>query len=158
MTDLCAAFEAAGCRNVRSYIQSGNVVFDAPDASLLPALRDAVTGLTSLSGNVFFRTTEELRAAIEQHPFGDRTANRKLKLYVVFLATAPRPISLPFVDEKEKLELVGLREREAYVVSAPKPSRMYGFPSIFIEKHLGVPCTVRSWNTVTKLVALTSKP
>jgi uncharacterized protein (DUF1697 family) len=158
MTDLCAAFEAAGCSNVRSYIQSGNVLFDAPDASLLPALRDVVTELTGASNNVFFRTTDELSAAAEQHPFGDRIADRRLKLFVAFLDATPRSLSLPIVDDKEKLELIGLRKWEAYVVSAPKPSRMYGFPSIFIEKHLGVACTVRSWSTVVKLVALASEP
>jgi uncharacterized protein (DUF1697 family) len=157
MTDLCAAFEAAGCANVRSYIQSGNVLFDAPDETVLSALRDAITALTSLTGNVFFRTLDDLNAIVEHHFFGDQIADRRLKLYVVFLAEQPAPLALPVVDAKERLELIAVRGREAYVVSRPKPNRMYGFPNAFVERHLGVAATSRNWNTVAKLVAMAQR-
>jgi hypothetical protein len=61
------------------------------------------------------------------------------------------------VDEKEALDLIAVDGGEAYVVSRPRLSRMYGFPNAFVEKHLGVAATSRNWNTVTKLVAFAQR-
>jgi uncharacterized protein (DUF1697 family) len=155
MTDLRAALEAAGCTNVRSYIGSGNVLFDADDQTTLLGMQEAVHALTGTRDNVFLRSPADLSAIVGGHPFGDLTADRQVKLYVVFLAAPPAQIpALPAIDERERLELTAVQGLEAYLVSRRKPSGMYGFPTLFLERELGVSTTARSWGTVTRLHSL----
>ena len=154
MTDLRAAFEAAGCEDMRSYIQSGNIVFEASDSQTLEHVRGQVNALIGGPAHVLFRTLQELDAIVATRPLDAFTADPKLKLYVAFLTEAPsRPVALPVVDTKELLEIIAVQGKEAYLVSRRKPNGMYGFPNNLVEKVLGVPATTRNWNTVTKLLA-----
>ena len=158
MNDLRPVFEAAGCRNVATYIQSGNVVFDADDEATLPSTVQAVSTHIGAPAQIMFRSLPQLEAIVVAQPFEPYLTDRTLKLYVVFLASAPPATpALPIVDAKEALELIAVRSHEAYVVSRPKPTRMYGFPNNFVEAHLGVAATSRNWSTVTKLLVFASR-
>jgi uncharacterized protein (DUF1697 family) len=158
MPDLCAAFEGAGCRNVSSYIQSGNVLFETATrdaAALFAKVRARVRALSGAEPSIVFRTMSELDAAARAAPFGALADDKTIKLYVVFLAErAKRKPTLPIIDQKERLELVGVRGAHAYVVSRRKPNTMmYGFPNSFVENALGVAATSRNWSTVSKILA-----
>ena len=77
---------------------------------------------------------------------------------MVFLSQAPRPrLRLPLVVPKEALEVVGIADRDLFVVSRRKKNGSFGFPNAFIEKELGVSATTRNWTTVTKVAALVSQ-
>jgi uncharacterized protein (DUF1697 family) len=157
MADLCEAFAAAGCRNVSSYIQSGNVLFETAVRDRETLFRTITARVRALAGGepaIVFRTIRELDAAARAAPFGTLLDDRTIKLYVVFLGERPRRIpTLPIVDTKERLEFAGVNGRHAYVVSRRKPTGMYGFPNSFIEHALGVAATSRNWSTVTKILA-----
>jgi uncharacterized protein (DUF1697 family) len=156
MTDLKAAFERAGCREVRTFIASGNVLFEAP--SRLPAALRARIGteLTTLLGTppgICYRTLQEIDALIESGPFRDLAADRSLKLYVAFMDREPEPHPrLPIVDAKELVEITAIRAADLLLVSRRKPNGMYGFPNACVES-LGVMATSRNWNTVIRVAA-----
>ncbi len=154
MTDVRDAFTAAGCGNVRTYIQSGNVLFDTPadraDA-LYAKVRTAMRRLIGAEPAICFRTLREIDRIIAADPFGELTVDRRLKLYVAFCETPMRRrLSLPLFFEKELMELTGVRGREMFLVSRRKPSGMYGFPNACVESF-GVTATTRNWSTVTKI-------
>ena len=157
MADLRAAFARAGAAAVRTYIQSGNVLFDAPAAeipALLPRLRGAVSRLAGGPTTVVFRTLREVAALVRAAPFRDFEDEPELKLYVAFLAARPRhapdlPLHLPF----DGLEAIALRRDDVFLISRRVRGR-FGFPNNFVEKAFGVPATTRNWTTVTKLVEL----
>ena len=156
MSDLQDAFARAGCRNVRTYIQSGNVLFHVP-ARERPAVLGAIPSkLRHLldKPDVVFRTAREIEHLVERAPFKDVEHEPGVKLYVTFLARKPRvtPI-LPLVSSKEALEVIAIRERDVFIVSRPKPSGFFGFPNAFIEA-LDVLATTRNWTTVTKIAGL----
>ena len=159
MADLRAAFERAGCQAVRTYIQSGNVLFDAPAAelpTLLPRLRGAVSRLAGGPTTVVFRTLRELASLIRVSPFREYEDEADVKLYVAFLAGRPRRTpALPMHLPTDGLEALALRRHDVLLVSRRVRGR-FGFPNSFVEKEFGVPATTRNWNTVTKLVALGS--
>ena len=157
MVDVQAAFTSAGCRNVSTYIASGNVIFDAPASGA--ALRRRIgRGMRALLGAepvIVYRTGEELQKLVDAAPFGALAGDRTIKLYVAFLVEKPRgrtafPRNLP----KEGLEAIGMNDGDALIVSRRKPNGMYGFPANWIEKDLGVVATARNWSTVTKLAEL----
>jgi uncharacterized protein (DUF1697 family) len=161
MTDLSAAFTAAGCRDVRTHIASGNVVFEAR-AENAPAvfkrIQKKLRDVLGVEPVVMFRTARELARAVDSAPFKSWTPDPKVKLYVVFLAGKPekRP-RFPLVSTKEALEAIAMKNLEVFVVSRLKPNAFFGFPNNFIEKELGVMATSRNWSTITRIVESAGK-
>jgi len=158
MTDLRAVFAAAGCRNVTTYIQSGNVLFDSPErgmAAILRKLRGRLRELLGDEPDVLLRTVGEIDALVAGAPFRKVRAGAAVKHYVVFLSQPPQhPPRLPFAVPKEALEVLGIAGRDVFVVSRRKKNGSFGFPNACIEKMLGVSATSRNWTTVTKIAAL----
>jgi uncharacterized protein (DUF1697 family) len=161
MTDVVTVFETAGCRAVRSVGHAGNLVWRQGARSV--SIRKAHQLLVRLLGktaDIMTRTAAEIAAIVASDPFGAVKADATVKRYVVFLAQKPKRVPpLPLRLDKEALELIAVRHREAYVVSRRIPGRdMYGFPNQFVEKTLGVAATSRNWSTVTKVAALLAGP
>lgn len=158
MADAREAFEAAGCRNVRSVIQSGNVIFDCSRREVASIIREAKKRLADVRAGepeILHRSVEELEEVVRRAPFTIRDAGPAVKLYVAFLTRAPRvrpqfPVSLP----KEALQAVAMTERQVFIVSRPKKNGFFGFPNNFIEDALGVPATTRNWSTITRILEL----
>jgi uncharacterized protein (DUF1697 family) len=158
MVDVQAAFTAAGCANVSTYIASGNVMFDASgqDADALRSRIDSrMRALLGAEPVIVYRTLNDLNAIVRAAPFRALTKDPLIKLYVAFLAGKPRtkprfPLALP----KEALEAIGTKNGDVLIVSHRKANGLYGFPANWIEKELGVAATARNWSTVTKIVDL----
>src|ERR1700694_5095327 len=91
MTDLRDIFLAAGCRNVRTFIQSGNVIFDAPvkRAAALQKVRVALPVVLGVEPEILFRTLRAIEALVARPPFKGVQAGPRVKLYVAFLSRAP---------------------------------------------------------------------
>ena len=154
--ELKAAFTAAGCQNVETYIQSGNVIYCAP-ASGQPALAQKISNeLRPLVGGepvVIFRTLHHLETLVREDPFEEIDRNQDVKLYVALLASLPSPMpSLPIDDRKEALLVFARKGNDLFIVSGKKPNGFYGFPNNFVEKEFRVRATSRNWNTITKIV------
>lgn len=155
---LREAFARAGGAHVRTFIASGNVLFEAaPDRvdAIVARARRRLKTVLGTEPVVMVRSASEIAALLRRGPFAGVDAPKALKRYILFLADVPalRP-RLPLTQPKEELDLVHVMARDCWVVSRRKPSGMYGFPSLFVEAALGVPSTARSWSTVTKLAAL----
>lgn len=156
MEALREHFGMPGIRNVATYIQSGNVLFDAKEADEAKLQKKIVTQLEKKLGykvTVVLRKLSEIKEVIENNPFDKAKTEGKKGLYVTFLSEAPRPelrtVLEPFTNDKEYMQLVN---REVYVYSDN-----YGetkFSNTFIEKKLGVSATTRNWATVNKILGL----
>jgi uncharacterized protein (DUF1697 family) len=157
MSDVRNSFSAAGALNVRSYIQSGNVIFDSQPSRFSSVLKRIQANLRTLLGaepQLLIRTLDELDSIVRAAPFTAFERESKIKLYVVFLSEKPTSLpKLPLTSVKEALEAIAIKDFDAFIVSRQKPNGFFGFPNNFIEKELGVSATSRNWSTVTKLVA-----
>ena len=158
MEDLSRVFARSGFKNVRTFIQSGNVIFDAaennPDVlakkiekKLLKSLGHEVT--------VIVRTIAELEDILKRNPFKKIKPGADVVVFVTFLSAEPnsRP-KLPLISATENLEVFAIKDRAAFILARRKKNGRGGFPNSFIEKQLGVPATTRNWTTVRKIVAL----
>ena len=154
MTDLQKAFTAAGAKNVGTVIASGNVVFEAPGA-LGPLRERVVKNVRPLLGadpEIAFRTLPYLERMIAAAPFGALANDRTLKLYVLFLLREPKRLpAFPMTIPKEVIDVTGMYERDALVVSRRRPNGLYGFPGLWTEKELGVASTGRNWSTLLRI-------
>jgi uncharacterized protein (DUF1697 family) len=91
MSDLRDAFAAAGCKGVRTYIQSGNVIFDSwagDQAAILQRVRVKLRNLFGTEPDILFRTVREIESIVRRTPFKDFAAEPDIKLYVAFLSLA----------------------------------------------------------------------
>jgi uncharacterized protein (DUF1697 family) len=156
MDALKASFDAAGCASVRTYIQSGNVLFECSETRATTVFRKIQAQLRLLVGGeptILYRTIEELERLVRAKPFKALGSASDTKRYVTFLSGPPekRP-RFPLVSAKEALEAVAMKNLDVFVVSGRKKNGFYGFPNNFIEKELGVLGTTRNWSTVMKIV------
>ena len=156
MTDLKESFVAAGCKNVRTYIQSGNVVFECPEEQASKVFKKTAVHVRKLIGaepEILFRTLGDLQDIVNAAPFKDLETERLIKLYVVFLSETPKAKpKLPLAFDKEALQVTSMGNLEVFVVSRRKPNGFFGFPNAFVEKEFGVSATSRNWSTVTKII------
>jgi uncharacterized protein (DUF1697 family) len=154
LRDLC---ESLGWRDVRTHIQSGNVVFktQARDlARLAGRLEGAIEQRFGFRPAVMLRSAGELRSVVARNPFGGRQGVDGAKLAVTFLSSAPGADARDCVARmKTDPEEVRLDGREMYV-HFPNGQGRANLTFGAIEKALKVAGTIRNWNTVTKLVAM----
>lgn len=160
MQDLQAMFLSLGFGNVRTYIQSGNVVFESGESSgdgLVPMIEERIRETFGFEVPVIIRTMEELESAIQANPFKLEEQEDYKRLYVSFLDQAPAAGSLeklePYEDGADKLRVVGKELYTLYEVSVSQ-SPLF---KLSLDKLLGVQLTARNWNTVNKLAALCRK-
>jgi uncharacterized protein (DUF1697 family) len=158
MSDLRDAFAAAGCQGVRTYIQSGNVIFASPaenPAGLFDEIRVKLRELLGQEPGVLFRAAQEIERLVAADPFQAYDGEADAKRNVAFLAQKPRrKPRLPLLSAEEALEAFALKNLEVFIVSRRKKNGFYGFPNSFLEKELGVSATSRNWTTLTKMAAL----
>ena len=151
MADLRRVFEDAGCREVRTYINSGNVVFtkQAKDRKRLArTLERSVEAELGVAPAVILRTPAELRRILEAHPFGDDTS----KTHVSFLAAKP-PAQAVAEAKKADVAPDRLEVRGAEVfLHLPNGRQGMRIKSSLLAP-LGV-ATDRTWRTVEKLAEL----
>jgi uncharacterized protein (DUF1697 family) len=153
MADLCLLYEELSFRNITSYIQSGNVIFDAKsDEKLALKIENKIAKKFKLNITVVIRNMEQIRKVIEENPFSDNENPRNR--YVLFLNQKPDE------EKKEKLSDINfepekyfITNNEIYVYCA----NGYGkakLTSNFFESKLNIRATARSWRTVNELYKL----
>jgi uncharacterized protein (DUF1697 family) len=159
MSDLSAAFVALGHSRVATYIQSGNVVFDAQAAR--PArLRATIEGaLHERFGwpiTVLVRSPVELAEVLAANPYPGRGAD-PARIYVTFLTEPPaRPVPAPGTldEEPDEFAVVGT----TVYLHCPEGYGRTRLSNALWEKTLGVAATTRNLRTVTKLSQLAARP
>ena len=148
MDALRRVFEAAGLKNVRTFQQAGNVVFETAAKNPPKLLCKSLN--TDLKAIIF--TVDELKKIAKRNPFKDIEPG-DVMLCVVFLFDKPAQTpKLPLKSTTENLELIAVKDRAAFVVARRKKSGWFGFPNNFVEKQLGVTATTRQWSTIKKLI------
>jgi len=156
MKALTEMFIKAGGDNVQTYIQSGNVIFDAaPDVSArLPGL--IATEIADSFGyrtSLVLRTSLQLRDVILHNPFLAIGAAQET-LHVLFLADLPNPSQIADLDpDRSPLDSFIVRGREVYL-HLPQGMARTKLTNPYFDSKLATISTGRNWRTVTKLLEL----
>ena len=156
MKDLVAMFGALGCTDVRTYIQSGNVVFRAPAklVARVPTLLAAeIAKRVGIAVPVVLRTADELRAVSENNPFLAAGAD-PAKLHVVFLAERPAQAkAAALAPDRSPGDTFACAGREIYL-HCPNGLGRSKLTNDWFDRALATTSTMRNWNTVLRLLAL----
>lgn len=156
MRDLESLFTAAGCRSVATYIQSGNVVFEASPAlaKRVPALiESAISDRFEFQAPVVTRTGQELRAIVRGNPFLKRGAGIET-LHVAFLWERPAAGDVKALDpDRSPPDAFVVRGREIYL-HCPNGYGRSKLTNAYFDSKLGTTSTVRNWKTLLALLDL----
>lgn len=157
MVHLKACYESLGFINVRTYIQSGNVIFEIDESDpskLVNLIENKIEETFGFSVPVLIRTESEFQRILENNPFCRERKEDTTKLHVTFLSEPPSDFSLEplekFREESEELVLVG---NEIYLF-VPKGLGRTKLNNSVLEKKYKILTTTRNWKTVNKLYEL----
>jgi uncharacterized protein (DUF1697 family) len=157
MADLKACFEEMGFANVRTYIQSGNVLLESAENDKAAFTTKVEVGLSkrfNFVAKVVVISQKELAGVVKSAPEGFGGDDKKFRYDVIFLKEPLTP--------KEAMQSVKIREGVDTAHAGKQAlyfSRLISRASqSYLTKIIGMPVyqnmTIRNWNTTTKLLAL----
>ena len=154
MPALREALTSAGFEDVRTYVQSGNIVLssDASPAALVADTERLLAERFGLGVAVIARTRDELAEVVRRNPLREVAVNPK-RYQVSFLSAEPDPDVIDqcaaLAAPQERVVAIG-REIYAWHPDGVARSRLWGR---LAGGGLGVTGTARNWTTVTTLLA-----
>ena len=156
MKDLTRIVEDVGCRDVSTYIQSGNVLFSASPAFAKRAprlIQAAIVRQLGIEIPVVVRSAAELEQVLRNNPFLGKTRETHC-LYVAFLTTTPTRTQIAALDTQlsapDRFTVVG----DTVFLSLQNGVARTKLTNNYFDAKLTTTSTVRNWNTVQKLFEL----
>ena len=154
MKDLASIFREVGCTDVRTYIQSGNVIYRAAPSiavRLADLISDAIAERFEIRIPVVVRTAHELERVVEGNPFLQATSSTRA-LHVGFLLDRPDSEAVQALDPDrsppDEFAVVG---SEVYL-RCPNGIGRSKLTSQYFDSRLRTTITVRNWRTVVTLL------
>jgi Uncharacterized protein conserved in bacteria len=163
MTELKKVFESMGLFDVKTYIQSGNVLFNSSETEdiLKEKIESEIEKVFRISLTVVLRTASELEGIINNCPFSEEqikdieSQSDTECLYVALLTNSPLQENIEklnsYKSENDEYSVIG---KNVYLLF--KNSIRNSKLANNLHK-LDVPTTVRNWKTINKLVALSKE-
>jgi uncharacterized protein (DUF1697 family) len=154
MEQLRASFEELGFEQVKTYIQSGNVVFKTRKTStsvLSKSIEKQILSDFGFAVSVISRSSGEIAKAIEANPFVKERGIATEQLHVMFLSAAPDPSALQKLAELTAApdQFCCLdREIYFYLPNGVSGSVLMKSP---VDRVLAVATTTRNWKTVNSI-------
>jgi uncharacterized protein (DUF1697 family) len=153
MKKLAGLLQDMGHKNVRTYIQSGNVIFETGKNQRQQIAKQIGAKILEVHGfepKVLLLSVPEFRNAVANNPY--ETENGKA-LHFFFLESEPENPDLDGLTAiKSGSEEFSLRQNVFYLYAPDGIGRSK--LAAKAEKNLGVPVTARNWNTVSKIQKL----
>jgi uncharacterized protein (DUF1697 family) len=160
MKVLSEVFVAAGCSDVRTYIQSGNVVFRASPtlaAKLSSVLPRAIAKAAGFDVPVVIRSADELRAAVKNNPYLKRGTAAEL-CHLMFLTDAPEPARVKKLDAtRSSPDEFAVLGRDVFM-KLPNGVARSKLTNAYFDSALATVSTLRNWRTVLTLLEMAEAP
>ena len=156
MERLVSLFTKAGCKDVKTFIQSGNVIFNSE-----PALADQISSIITESIleefgftiPVVTRTADELVSIVRLNPFLPDEQSSKF-LHVIFLADQPDASLIAALDpDRSPPDEFHVNNREIYL-NCPNGMAHTKLTNAYFDSKLSTVSTARNWRTTLKLLKL----
>jgi uncharacterized protein (DUF1697 family) len=158
MADLRAMFATMGYTSAQTYIQSGNVVFQAAEEEqpLRQRIERQIEATFGFPVAVALRASDEMALLAARSPYPPDALAEDESLYVALLTETPSPAGaerlLASETTPDEFRLIG---REVYLLYR-RTMRDTRLTNTLLEKRLGVAATSRNWRTITTLAAMSA--
>jgi len=154
MEKLRASCQELGFQQVKTYIQSGNVILQAAKlspAALSKKVEERIASDFGFSVDVMSRNREEMNKIIQGNPLLKEEGIDRTKLHVTFLSDVPTAAALKKLQEltmpPDRACCLG-KEIYFYFPNGVSGSSLWKHP---LDRVLSVTGTMRNWNTVNNL-------
>lgn len=155
MDKLREMFESLGFRNVRTILNSGNVLFETQDKNpsiLTKRLDETLRKTFGFEIPVMLRTDIQVLSLVNSRPFKNVKITPDTRLYVTFLSEAHKlKIKIPYVSPEKDFKILQAKDGAvcSSLILSPRMSTvdLMGF----VEKEFGDKITTRNWNTIKKI-------
>jgi uncharacterized protein (DUF1697 family) len=156
MKDLAEMFLKAGCTDARTFIQSGNVLFNAP-AKVAMQIAGVLPGqIEKRFGHrppIVIRTAEQLAVVAASNPFLQAGAEEDM-VHVLFLADTPDAVRVKELDgARSTPDAFSVRGAEVYL-HLPNGAARTKLTNAYFDSQLATVSTGRNWRTVTALLKM----
>jgi uncharacterized protein (DUF1697 family) len=157
METLKESFKKLGFRNVTTYVQSGNIIFNGEEqstAKLELKIEEQIKVDFGYEVPVIVLTASFLQNVVENNPFTNDSKKDHAFLHVTFLSRQPENSDIKLI-EKKKLggEEIIFSERAIYLY-CPDGYGRTNLNNNFLEKKLKVTATTRNWKTANELLKI----
>jgi len=155
MADLRVLFEGLGFRDVRTLLNSGNVIFSAPNqgsGAVRTRIEKGLAAKLGLTSPVIVLSGKEVAAAVRDNPFLHVATNPSHFLVVVLRTRSDQGRLQPLLKERWAPEALALGSRVAYVWCANGVGKSPLWAAV--DRALERTGTARNMATMTKLLAL----
>jgi uncharacterized protein (DUF1697 family) len=155
MADLRTLFEELGFTDVRTVLNSGNVVFGSPartPAAAAGAIEEALVQRLGVASRVTVLTAEELGLVIDGNPLVPQSTDHSRLIAFMLAGADQRKLLEPLATQDWEPGALAIGERAAYIWCAT--GMLDSAAAKAVAKLLGDASTSRNWNTLLKLHAL----
>jgi uncharacterized protein (DUF1697 family) len=157
MTELSAVFSDIGINNIKTYKQSGNILFvhSSLDTDLLQTkIETSIKNHFQLTVPTIIRNKKEWTKIIEKNPFTDPIKYNENNIHITFLNQIPDAKHLEKITQKNVgVDEFRIMDREIYI-HCPNGYGKTKLTNTFFEQQLKTVCTTRNWNTIQALKIL----
>jgi len=153
MKALVPLLEQLAYQNIRTYIQSGNVVFDSAKPLLkkqVIELQNTIKEAEGFEPDILILQPSTLQAIIQANPFP--TENGKA-LHCFILESSPKKPDIDAIQARKSATESFHLGKHAFYLHAPDGIGRSKLAAS-VERQLGVPTTARNWNTISKLAEM----
>ena len=153
METLRAIYAELGFNNIRTYVQSGNVIFESQEQDQVKLHQRIEVRIEQACGypiKVFILQPAELDRILNGNPFVHRNEDLS-KLHVTFLYLTPTDVAWGKITSPGNISDEFAPGEMAVYLFCPNGYGKTRLSNNFFERKLGMPVTTRNWNTVNAL-------
>ena len=157
MNDLKLLLAKAGFGDVKTYIQSGNVLFESAEMDvdgLRKKMEQTIFDAYDFEVPIIIRTVLELKEVVKNNPFFGQNDVETNMPYVTFLDEKPVQTNVDKINSAQFLpDIFVISGKEIYIV-CPNGYGNTKLSNVFFENKLKLTATTRNWKTVNELIRL----
>ncbi|MCD6017144.1 MAG: hypothetical protein K0S53_265 [Bacteroidetes bacterium] len=157
LRNLC---EELGLKNTKTYIQSGNIVFQSKNTKLSDlesTLSKKIEATFGFDVPVMVKKAEEIQYILKNNPFLTKRKEDITKLHVTFLNQEPDKTSIDTIKEGQYASDEFMIKDKAIYLFCPNGYGNTKLSNTFFENKLKVMATTRNWKTITELVNISEE-
>lgn len=160
MADLRAHLKTLPFQDIQTYIQSGNIVFEAESMSkqeLASLIEQNIMQNYGFEVPVMIKTPKELENTLENNPFLKDPSKDSKRFYVTFLAQTPIAGLAKKLEEVDYSPEEYVLQKDLIYFFSPQGYGRAKMNNNFFEKKLKVAATTRNWRTIHKLLEMSAQ-
>ncbi len=146
-----------GFADVKTYIQSGNVIFSTVNTDsnhLILEIENIIEKHFGFHTDVILRRHSEIESVLNSLELCKLKFEEERKSYITFTREEfTGQLEVPLFSKNKDIEIIFRNSKDFISVSLAFKG-VYGFPNSFIEKLTGIPATTRNPNTLEKILKL----